>query len=54
MSRLSESFDFSNEDRVPDAQFNDVIWSAIHGINSICPAPVHAAFFTPENGNDDD
>lgn len=54
MSRLSETFDFSKEDRVPDAKFNEVIWAAIHGLNSICPAPVHAAFFTVEKEDDDD
>jgi DNA-binding beta-propeller fold protein YncE len=54
MSRLSESFDFSKEDRVPDSHFNDVIWAAIHGLNSICPAPVHAAFFTVEKVDDDE
>jgi DNA-binding beta-propeller fold protein YncE len=54
MSRLSETFDFSKEDRVPDAQFNEVIWAAIRGLNSICPAPVHAAFFTVEKEDDDD
>lgn len=54
MSRLSETFDFSKEDRVPDAQFNEVIWAAIHGLNSVCPAPVHAAFFTVEKEDDDD
>ena len=53
MSRLSETFDFTIEDRVPDAQFNEVIWAAIHGLNSICPAPVHAAFFTAEEEDDD-
>jgi len=54
MSRISDKFDFSKEDRIPDAQFNDVIWAAIHGLNSICPAPVHAAFFSPEKEDDDD
>jgi hypothetical protein len=54
MSRLSETFDFSKEDRVPDASFNEVIWAAIHGLNSTCPAPVHAAFFTKEAKDDDD
>jgi hypothetical protein len=54
MSRLSETFDFSKEDRVPDAQFNMVIWAAIHGLSSVCPAPVHAAFFTVEKEDDDD
>jgi len=54
MSRLSETFDFSKEDRIPDAKFNEVIWAAIHGLNSVCPAPVHAAFFTVEKEDDDD
>jgi hypothetical protein len=54
MSRLSEKFDFSKEDRIPDAQFNEVIWAAIHGLESRCPAPVHAAFFTQEKEDDDD
>lgn len=54
LSRLSEKFDFSKEDRIPDAQFNEVIWAAIHGLDSKCPAPVHAAFFTPEKGKDKD
>ena len=54
MSKLSETFDFSKEDRIPDAQFNAVIWAAIHGLNSICPAPVHAAFVAVEKDDDDD
>lgn len=54
LSRLSEKFDFSKEDRIPDEQFNEVIWAAIHGLDSKCPAPIHAAFFTPEKGKDKD
>jgi len=54
LSKLSEKFNFSQEDRVPDAQFNEVIWGAIHGLNSPCPAPVHAAFFTAEKEKDED
>ncbi len=54
LSRLSEKFDFSKEDRIPDAQFNQVIWSAVKGLNSPCPAPVHAAFFTPQKEGDGD
>jgi YVTN family beta-propeller protein len=54
MSRLSETFDFSKEDRVPDAQFNEVIWVAVRGLNSPCPAPVHAAFFSAEEEEDED
>ena len=54
LSRLSEKFDLSKEDRIPDTQFNEVIWAAVKGLNSPCPAPVHAAFFAPEKeGNDD-
>ena len=56
LSRISETFDFSKEDRIPDAQFNEVIWAAVKGLNIPCPAPVHAAFFTPakEADGDDD
>jgi DNA-binding beta-propeller fold protein YncE len=54
LSKLSEKFDFSKEDRVPDAQFNAVLWAAIKGEDSPCPAPVHAAFFKAENEGDDD
>lgn len=54
MSRLSETFDFSKEDRIPDDQFNLVIWAAIKGMEIPCPAPVHAAFFTPFHDDEDD
>ncbi|MCK9412354.1 MAG: bifunctional YncE family protein/alkaline phosphatase family protein [Prolixibacteraceae bacterium] len=54
LSKLSEKFDLSKEDRIPDALFNEVIWAAVHGLNSPCPAPVHAAFFTPEKQGDGD
>ncbi len=54
MSGISDKFDFSKEDRIPDAQFNAVIWAAIHGLDSKCPAPVHAAFFTVQKEDDDD
>lgn len=54
LSQLSETFDFSKEDRIPDDQFNVVIWGAIKGMESPCPAPVHAAFFSPALHEDDD
>lgn len=53
-SRMSEEFDFTKEDRIPDAQFNEVIWAAVKGLDSPCPPPVHAAFFTPEQKEKDD
>jgi YVTN family beta-propeller protein len=45
-SKRSEEFNFAKEDRAPDAEFNEVIWKAVKGYDSPCPAPVHAAFFT--------
>jgi YVTN family beta-propeller protein len=44
-SKLSEGFNFAMEDRAPDAEFNEVIWRAVKGLDNPCPAPVHAAFF---------
>ena len=44
-SKLSEGFNFAKEDRAPDAEFNEVIWHAVKGLDSPCPSPVHAAFF---------
>ncbi len=47
-SALSESFNFAKEDQAPDNKFNEVIWKAVKGPDSECPAPVHAAFLTAE------
>jgi hypothetical protein len=41
----SEQFDFTKEDRVNYAEFNEVIWKAVKGVNSPCPPAVRAAFF---------
>jgi YVTN family beta-propeller protein len=43
-SRLSETFDFSKEDRIPDLVFSEVIWKAVKGEESVMPAPRRAAF----------
>jgi len=51
-ARISEQFDFSQEDRAPDQPFNEVIWKAVKGLDSECPAPVHAAFFVPHDDED--
>lgn len=45
-SMLSEKLDFSKEDRAPDGPFNEIIWRAVKGLDSPCPPPVRAAFFT--------
>ncbi len=52
---LSETFNFSKEDRVDDAAFNTVIWKAVKGLNSPCPPSVRAAFLnTSFEAEDDD
>lgn len=43
---MSETFDFSVEDRVNDFDFNEVIWRAVKGLDSPCPPSVRAAFLT--------
>lgn len=44
LSALSEKFDFSQEDKVPDLVFNDVLWKSIKGISTVTPSPSRAAF----------
>lgn len=41
---LSESFDLSQEDRIPDLLFSEVIWKAVKGEESTMPAPKRSAF----------
>ncbi len=43
--KKSEVFDFTKEDLANDTEFNEILWKAIKGLDSVCPAPVHAAFF---------
>jgi hypothetical protein len=52
--KKSQKFDFSKEDMVSDAEFNEVIWKAVKGIDSPCPPSVHAAFFMPSDHKDKD
>ncbi len=44
LAKLSATFDFSKEDRVPDLVFSNVIWKAVKGENSVMPVPVRSAF----------
>jgi hypothetical protein len=46
--RLSDTFDFTAEDKVNDFQFNEVIWRAVKGLDSPCPPAVRAAFLLTE------
>ncbi len=50
--KKSEEFDFSQEDRIDDTAFNEVIWRAVKGLDSPCPAVVRAAFLVPEKGGE--
>jgi YVTN family beta-propeller protein len=50
----SQKFDFTKEDMVSDAEFNEVIWKAVKGLDSPCPVTVHAAFFKAAVDKDND
>ena len=52
--KLSEGFDFSEEDKVDDLQFNEVIWRSVKGPDSAAPPPVRAAFVMPRGKADKD
>jgi YVTN family beta-propeller protein len=41
---LSEQFDFTKEDNIPDLIFSEVIWKAVKGEDSAMPAPKRSAF----------
>ncbi len=43
-AKLSATFDFSKEDSAPDLLFNQVIWKAVKGEESMMPAPRRSAF----------
>lgn len=51
-SEVSKSLDFSQEDRVPDLLFNEILWQGLKGKNP--PAPRHAAFVKVTPGEEDD
>ena len=41
---LSEKYDWSKADAVPDVVFNDLLWRGLRGLNYKVPAPKRAAF----------
>ncbi|MFN8289246.1 MAG: bifunctional YncE family protein/alkaline phosphatase family protein [Chitinophagaceae bacterium] len=43
-AKLSATFDFSREDRIPDLVFSEVIWKAVKGEDAVMPAPRRSAF----------
>ncbi len=44
LQRRSDAFDLTGEDRVPDLEFNEVLWKIIKGEDSEMPAPRRGAF----------
>jgi len=44
MSILSEKFDWTKEDKVPDLIFNEILWKGLKGMDALVPAPSRAAF----------
>ena len=53
LSKRSAGFDFSEEDRVPDMEFSEVIWKGVKGLQSTMPAPKRAAFIKVPAKEDD-
>ncbi len=53
-AKLSETFDFSKEDLIPDLVFSEVIWKAVKGEASIMPAPRRSAFVVISKDEDDE
>ncbi|MEO8111625.1 MAG: bifunctional YncE family protein/alkaline phosphatase family protein [Ginsengibacter sp.] len=58
LSEKSAAFNFTKEDAVNDAEFNEVLWKGIKGMSSVVPSPKRAAFLTvtksANKDNDDD
>ena len=53
-SALCEKLNFTKEDAVPDNLFNEILWKAIKGKNSVMPAPVRSAFVKVVHKKDKD
>jgi len=44
-SRASRRMDFSDVDKAPMAELNEIIWKSVKGVDSKMPAPVHRFWF---------
>ncbi|GAO42681.1 bifunctional YncE family protein/alkaline phosphatase family protein [Flavihumibacter petaseus] len=53
-ARLSETLDFSKEDRVPDLLFSQIIWKAVKGEHRVMPAPRRSSFVKTVAGEDEE
>lgn len=54
IQRMSETLDFTKEDRIPDLLFSEIIWKAVKGEHSIMPAPRRSAFLKLSDRKEDD
>jgi YVTN family beta-propeller protein len=53
-SKISDTFNLANEDKVPDLLLNEIVWKAVKGENSVMPAPRRSAFVILEQKKKDD
>ncbi len=53
-SKRSSELNLTREDAIPDIEFNEIIWKAIKGKNSVMPVPVRSAFVKVQKHIDDD
>jgi hypothetical protein len=54
LAKESAKFNLAKEDAIPDVPFNEIIWKAIKGENSVMPTPRHSAFLKLAQPDDDD
>ncbi len=53
-ARQSETFNLTEVDAAPDLEFNEVIWKAVRGEDSVMPPPRRAAFLVTVKDDDGD
>ncbi|MDG3006654.1 bifunctional YncE family protein/alkaline phosphatase family protein [Paludisphaera mucosa] len=53
-AEASLKLDLDEEDKADDLVFNEIIWKAVRGADSVMPPPVRAAFVLPKPARDDD
>lgn len=54
LAKESANLNLAVEDAAPDVPFNQIIWKAIKGENSVMPTPRHSAFLKLQEKVDDD
>jgi len=52
-ARASLEMDFSQPDRIPERELNEILWKSIKGASSPMPPPVRAAFVRPVDPDGD-